>query len=56
MVQAVESAERLALGSGETHGHDAGPGHPGPGKYVVVWKKQPSGQWKAIVDVFNTDQ
>jgi len=26
------------------------------GKYVVVWKKQPSGQWKAVVDVFNTDQ
>ena len=26
------------------------------GKYVVVWKKQPSGQWKAIVDIFNTDQ
>jgi ketosteroid isomerase-like protein len=25
------------------------------GKYVVVWKKQPSGQWKAIVDIFNTD-
>lgn len=26
------------------------------GKYVVVWKKQPSGQWKAIVDIFNTNQ
>lgn len=26
------------------------------GKYVVVWKKQPSGQWKAIIDIFNTDQ
>jgi len=26
------------------------------GKYVVVWKKQPGGQWKAIVDIFNTDQ
>lgn len=26
------------------------------GKYVVVWKKQASGQWKAILDVFNTDR
>ena len=26
------------------------------GKYVVVWKKQPNGQWKAIVDIFNTSQ
>ena len=26
------------------------------GKYVVVWKKQANGQWKAIVDIFNTDQ
>ncbi len=25
------------------------------GKYVLVWKKQPAGQWKAIVDIFNTD-
>ena len=26
------------------------------GKYVVVWKKQPSGEWKAVVDMENTDQ
>lgn len=26
------------------------------GKYVVVWKKQPTGQWKAIIDAFNADQ
>jgi uncharacterized protein (TIGR02246 family) len=26
------------------------------GKYVVVWKKQPGGQWKAVADIFNTDQ
>ena len=25
------------------------------GKYVTVWRKQPDGRWKAIVDVFNTD-
>lgn len=26
------------------------------GKYVVVWKKQADGQWKAAVDIDNTDQ
>ena len=26
------------------------------GKYVVVWKKQANGQWKAVVDIFNTDR
>lgn len=26
------------------------------GKYVVAWKKQPNGQWKAVADIFNTDQ
>jgi ketosteroid isomerase-like protein len=26
------------------------------GKYGVVWKKQPGGQWKAVVDIFNSDQ
>ena len=33
-------------------------GHPSttPGKYVVVWKKQPNGAWKAIADIFNTDK
>jgi uncharacterized protein (TIGR02246 family) len=27
-----------------------------PGKYVVVWKKQKGGQWKAEADIFNTDK
>jgi uncharacterized protein (TIGR02246 family) len=27
-----------------------------PGKYVVVWKKQKNGQWKAVADIFNTDK
>jgi uncharacterized protein (TIGR02246 family) len=27
-----------------------------PGKYVVVWKKQTDGQWKAQADIFNTDK
>ncbi len=26
------------------------------GKYVVVWKKQPDKQWKAIIDMFSTDK
>lgn len=26
------------------------------GKYVVVWKKQANGAWKAAADIFNTDQ
>jgi uncharacterized protein (TIGR02246 family) len=25
------------------------------GKYVVVWKKQADKQWKAVADIFNTD-
>jgi len=25
------------------------------GKYATVWRKQPDGNWKAIVDMFNTD-
>lgn len=25
------------------------------GKYVVVWKKQPDGNWKAVVDIGNSD-
>jgi ketosteroid isomerase-like protein len=27
-----------------------------PGKYVVVWKKQPNQEWKAVADIFNTDK
>lgn len=26
------------------------------GKFVVVWKKQSNGQWKAIIDIDNGDQ
>jgi ketosteroid isomerase-like protein len=25
------------------------------GKYVTIWKKQPDGKWKAVVDTFNSD-
>jgi uncharacterized protein (TIGR02246 family) len=27
-----------------------------PGKYVVIWKKQKGGDWKAEADIFNTDK
>jgi len=27
-----------------------------PGKYLVVWKKQKGGRWKAEADIFNTDK
>jgi len=26
------------------------------GKFLVVWKKQASGGWKAIIDIENSDQ
>jgi len=26
------------------------------GKYTVVWKKQADKQWKAVIDMFNTDK
>jgi ketosteroid isomerase-like protein len=26
------------------------------GKYVVVWKKQADGHWKAAADIFNPDK
>ncbi len=28
---------------------------PDHGKYTEVWKKQPDGKWKVVVDAFNTD-
>jgi len=27
-----------------------------PGKYVVAWRKQPTHDWKAVADIFNTDK
>lgn len=26
------------------------------GKYVVAWKRQPKGEWKVDLDIFNTDK
>ena len=28
----------------------------GMGKYIVVWKRQTNGEWKAVVDIFNMDK
>ena len=28
----------------------------GMGKYIVVWKRQANGDWKAVVDIFNMDK
>jgi uncharacterized protein (TIGR02246 family) len=27
-----------------------------PAKYVVVWKRDKDGKWKAVADIFNTDK
>lgn len=26
-----------------------------PGKWVSIWKKQSDGQWRIVVDIYNTD-
>ena len=45
------------VGTFELKLNDAG-GNPTTtmGKYVVVWKKQADGHWKAAADIFNTDK
>ena len=25
------------------------------GKYLTVWKKQPDGSWKVLLDIYNSD-
>lgn len=32
-----------------------GPPVPDTGKFVEIWKKQPGGAWKCIVDTYNSD-
>jgi ketosteroid isomerase-like protein len=39
-----------------TLANEAGKSNAMRGKYVVAWKKQASGEWKAAADIFNTDQ
>ena len=54
----VSSAGDLGYttGSYEVTVNDA-KGNPGTsrGKVVVVWKKQPEGSWKAVLDIWNSD-
>ena len=55
----VERSKDLAYEVGTfdlTLATDAGKSNAMRGKYVVVWKKQSNGMWKAAADIFNTDQ
>jgi ketosteroid isomerase-like protein len=57
-VEAARSGDlAYEIGTFEESYRDAG-GKPVRvvGKYVVVWKKQASGEWKAVADIFNADQ
>jgi len=55
----VAKSGDLAYEIGEfdlTLANDEGKPNPMRGKYIVVWKKQINGMWKAAADIFNTDQ
>jgi ketosteroid isomerase-like protein len=55
----VAAARDLAYEEGTyllTTNDSNGKPHVQKGKYVVVWKKQADGKWKAVVDIFNTDE
>jgi uncharacterized protein (TIGR02246 family) len=55
----VATARDLAYEEGTylvtTNDSDGKP-HVQKGKYVVVWKKPADGKWKAVADIFNTDE
>jgi uncharacterized protein (TIGR02246 family) len=56
---AVAAARDLACEEGTyllTTNDSNGKPHVQKGKYVVVWKKQADGKWKAVVDIFNSDE
>lgn len=56
---AVESAGGLAYGRGRYRLALTSPaGQPveDTGKYVVVYRRQPNGAWRAVADIFNSDQ
>jgi len=55
----VERAGDLAYGRGSYTLQMAPPGGPpfqDVGKYIVVYRRQPSGGWRATTDIFNSDQ
>lgn len=55
----IEASGDLAYGSGIYEMTLAGPGGKTTqdrGKYVVVYKRQPDGAWRAVADIFNTSQ
>ena len=56
-VQVARSGDLgYVVGAYESAGKDA-KGRPvtDRGKYVEVWKKQPDGSWKVVVDIYNSD-
>src|SRR5262249_45000930 len=55
----VEPAGDRASGGGSSTLQMAPAGGPpvqDVGKYVVVYRRQPNGAWRAIADIFNSDQ
>jgi ketosteroid isomerase-like protein len=52
----VESAGDLAFGRGRYTLSMSGSDEPDEGKYVVVYRRQASGQWQAVADIFNSDR
>jgi ketosteroid isomerase-like protein len=55
----VASSGDLAAETGSyrlTANDESGKPQTQHGKYMVAWKKQPDGQWKALFDMFNADQ
>jgi ketosteroid isomerase-like protein len=54
----VAQSGELGYSSGRYSMDFTGPGGKpvhDSGKYVTVWKKQPDGSWKVLLDAFNTD-
>lgn len=56
-VEAARSGEiGYSIGTYQQTVHDkAGKPVTDRGKYVTIWKKQPDGKWKAVIDTFNSD-
>jgi ketosteroid isomerase-like protein len=55
----VASADNLAYGRGRYSLSMSPPGGApvqDEGKYVVVYRRQPNGAWRAVADIFNSDQ